>query len=183
MSDVGKNTSTASRYNEGKPRAHLLPVLAHLAESVLYGNKGTEELVRIVALCRIILVPDDSSDVPVRSADAAVHIRHLAGVIIERDTRQSRYDAECRVWEMGLHKYGRYNWMRLWGEDTVWTVMDSALRHILSYQSGEVVDSESGLHHMAHVRCNMAMLIEHYERTTGAISDLILSSTTVGGDL
>lgn len=69
--------------------------------------------------------------------------------------------AEAMVWQMGERKYGRHNWEKLWGKDTPQVAMASALRHIFAYLSGEEYDQESGLHHLAHVRCNCAMGIRH----------------------
>lgn len=70
-------------------------------------------------------------------------------------------EAEARVWTKGMEKYGRRNWEKLWGEDTVEVACASALRHIYSILKGEHIDSETGEPHAAHVRCNMAMLIRH----------------------
>lgn len=71
---------------------------------------------------------------------------------------------ECRVWEAGAKKYSRNNWKKLWGEDTVNVVMASAMRHMCSILDGERDDPETGLPHAAHVRCNMAMLLEYYKK-------------------
>lgn len=70
-------------------------------------------------------------------------------------------EAEARVWMMGERKYGRSNWTKLWGDDTPQVAMASALRHIFAYLNGEEYDPESGIHHLAHVRCNCAMGIRH----------------------
>lgn len=70
-------------------------------------------------------------------------------------------EAEARVWMAGEKKYGRTNWEKLWGEDTPRIAMASALRHIFAYMSGEEYDKETGIHHLAHVRCNCAMGIRH----------------------
>ena len=74
------------------------------------------------------------------------------------------YDAEieeARVWMMGEEKYGRNNWEKLWGEDTVDLCLACSLRHINAMKRGELIDNESGLPHAAHVRCNMAMIIRY----------------------
>ena len=68
---------------------------------------------------------------------------------------------EAKVWMQGEQKYGRDNWKSLWGEDTVSLCVACALRHTLSILDGELVDQESGLPHAAHVRCNMAMILEY----------------------
>lgn len=71
--------------------------------------------------------------------------------------------AEARVWMGGEKKYGRSNWRKLWGNKTIDVAMASALRHMFAILDGETNDPESGEYHAAHVRCNMAMLIEFYE--------------------
>ncbi len=73
-------------------------------------------------------------------------------------------EAECRVWMGGEKKYGRSNWKKLWGENTVNVAMASLLRHSFAILNGEVTDKESGEYHAAHIRANAAMLIEYYER-------------------
>lgn len=42
-------------------------------------------------------------------------------------------------------------------------VADSLLRHILAWLTGEDFDAESGLHHLKHVACNVAFLLEFLE--------------------
>lgn len=68
---------------------------------------------------------------------------------------------EARVWQAGMAKYGKYNWEKLWDLDTPEVAMASALRHIFAYLDGEEFDPETGLHHLAHVRCNCAMGIRY----------------------
>ena len=72
-------------------------------------------------------------------------------------------EAEARVWMQGEAKYSRGNWEKLWGDNTVNVVMASMLRHAFAIQKGETLDPESGEYHAAHIRCNAAMLIRHYE--------------------
>ena len=74
------------------------------------------------------------------------------------------WDAEIQealVWMMGEEKYGRNNWEKLWGDDTMDVCLASAMRHINYMKQGEMIDQESGLPHAAHVRCNMAMIIRY----------------------
>lgn len=77
----------------------------------------------------------------------------------------SACEHEARVWMFGAKKYGRSNWKKLWGDDTITTAMDSLLRHSFAILNGESVDPESGEYHAAHIRCNAAMIIEHEENT------------------
>lgn len=74
-------------------------------------------------------------------------------------------EIEAKVWMMGAEKYGRDNWYKLWGDDTITVVMQSMLRHVFAIQRGELLDPESGIHHGAHIRANAAMLIRHYNNT------------------
>lgn len=69
--------------------------------------------------------------------------------------------AEAEVWQAGERKYGRRNWEKLWGDDTVNVAMASLLRHAFAILEGEDRDSETGLLHAAHIRCNAAMLIRY----------------------
>ena len=70
--------------------------------------------------------------------------------------------AEAEVWAKGAEKYGRGNWEKLWGKDTVSVVLASLLRHATAIQDGEINDPETGLQHAAHIRSNAAMLIRYF---------------------
>jgi hypothetical protein len=70
---------------------------------------------------------------------------------------------EVKVWEKGMEKYGRNNWQKFYGDDTVLTVMDSLLRHCMAILEGETYDKETGLYHAAHIRCNAAIIIHYLE--------------------
>ena len=64
----------------------------------------------------------------------------------------------------GAIKYERDNWRRGFN----WTsIIDSLQRHLDQFKIGEDFDQESKLHHMAHVACNVAFLIEHIEQGLG----------------
>ena len=65
------------------------------------------------------------------------------------------------VFEFGAQKYDRNNWKK--GLDTN-EIMDSLLRHLISYANGEVLDPESGLPHIDHVTCNAVFLATFGER-------------------
>lgn len=68
----------------------------------------------------------------------------------------STLEDEARVWMYGKEKYAAWNWVK--GQQ--WSVpYASLMRHLSSWQRGEDVDPESGLPHLAHVACNVRMLI------------------------
>ena len=94
--------------------------------------------------------------------------RHNEGKVDHTTHYIPALEAEARVWMKSREKYpdradGTPNWHALWGDDTTKVACASALRHIFAILGGEVLDKESGEHHAAHVRCNMAMLIKHWE--------------------
>ncbi len=74
---------------------------------------------------------------------------------------------EALVWMFGAKKYSRDNWRK--GLSFL-SVCDSILRHINAYIGGETNDPESGLPHLAHIRCNTSMLLE-FENTHKDLDD------------
>ena len=79
----------------------------------------------------------------------------------------SALNEEARVLMMGVEKYGKGNWRK----GMAWSrLIDASLRHLTAYYGGEDIDPESGLSHLAHVRCNMAFLIE-YQNTHQDLDD------------
>lgn len=73
--------------------------------------------------------------------------------------------AEAKVWMAGEQEYGRNNWEKLWGDDTIQCVMASLLRHSFAILQGEYYDSESKEQHAAHIRANAAMIIRYVNQT------------------
>lgn len=58
---------------------------------------------------------------------------------------------------LGAKKYGRYNYKS--GMESH-RLVAAALRHILAWEQGEDLDTESGASHLGHARCCLGMLIE-----------------------
>jgi hypothetical protein len=65
-------------------------------------------------------------------------------------------EAEAKALMFGEKKYGRYSYTM--GFDSH-RLVAAAMRHIVAYQDGEDLDSESGLSHLAHAKACLAMMI------------------------
>lgn len=65
---------------------------------------------------------------------------------------------EARVLDFGRQKYDAHNWRK----GMQWSrLLDAALRHITSFNSGEDKDPETGLSHLAHARCCLGFLLDY----------------------
>jgi hypothetical protein len=63
-----------------------------------------------------------------------------------------------RVFVLGAKKYGPYNWR---GEKVSYsTYYNAAHRHLAMSLDGENLDPESGVSHLAHVMCCMAIIVD-----------------------
>lgn len=63
-----------------------------------------------------------------------------------------------RVLTYGAKKYSPDNWKRV--PDLQKRYFDALQRHIYAYQSGETLDPESGLHHLAHASCCINFMLQ-----------------------
>lgn len=61
----------------------------------------------------------------------------------------------AKVLQFGRSKYYEGSWRNVSPKD----LLDAALRHIYTYQTGEEYDTESGLHHLSHAACNLLFLL------------------------
>jgi hypothetical protein len=66
-----------------------------------------------------------------------------------------------KVLTMGAEKYAPENWRKV--ENAKDRYYAALMRHIKAYRSGELVDGESGLSHLAHAACNIMFLYELQE--------------------
>lgn len=73
------------------------------------------------------------------------------------------------VLEKSRQKYPRGNWEK--GNDYS-VPYDSMMRHLLAWQSGESIDKESGLSHLAHAALNL-MMLHYYEENYPEFDDRI----------
>lgn len=65
-----------------------------------------------------------------------------------------------RVLEFGCKKYDRNNWMHLKQD----RVLKAIMRHVNAISDGEMVDSETGLHHIYHVLCEAMFYAYHVQK-------------------
>ena len=56
----------------------------------------------------------------------------------------------------GADKYGDHNWQELAGGRERYFA--AALRHLLAWKEGELLDPDSGLKHLGHAICNLVFL-------------------------
>lgn len=64
----------------------------------------------------------------------------------------------AKVFGVGAIKYGRYNYK----DGMSWTrLIGAAHRHLGAFNSGEDLDSESSLSHIAHLGCCVIMLLDY----------------------
>lgn len=59
---------------------------------------------------------------------------------------------EAKVLAFGAKKYAAWNWENGLPHSRT---LGAALRHITAYLSGETYDSETGINHLAHARCEL----------------------------
>lgn len=65
-----------------------------------------------------------------------------------------------KVLEFGAKKYGANSWQKV--DNAQERYFNAAMRHLLAWQSGELVDDESGLPHLAHAQCCL-MFMMHFD--------------------
>lgn len=72
--------------------------------------------------------------------------------------------AEAEVLAFGAQKYDAHNWRK----GMRWSRLgDAAMRHLLAWLDGEDNDPETGLPHLAHLRCCSGFLLEYAQSGAG----------------
>lgn len=64
----------------------------------------------------------------------------------------------AKIFTYGCKKYGAHNWRAGLAHSRL---ISAAMRHLCAYNSGEDIDPESGLPHIAHAAANLLMLCEY----------------------
>jgi len=67
--------------------------------------------------------------------------------------------ATVDVLTFGAQKYERDNWKKV--PDSKRRYFDALQRHVWAWKEGEVLDPETGMHHLAHAMCCLMFLYEH----------------------
>lgn len=67
-------------------------------------------------------------------------------------------DEIAKVLEFGARKYAPDNWRKV--EGWRWRYLGATFRHLAAWATGERLDSESGLHHLAHAGCCVLFLLD-----------------------
>jgi len=68
-------------------------------------------------------------------------------------------DETVKVLTFGAQKYERDNWKKV--PDSKRRYYDALQRHLWAWKRGEIIDPESGIHHLAHAMCCLMFLYEH----------------------
>lgn len=77
-------------------------------------------------------------------------------------------EQEAKVLDFGARKYDAWNWSK---GIKYSRVLSALMRHAFAYADGESQDPETGLSHMAHVRCCAGFLLD-YELNHPEMNDL-----------
>ena len=73
----------------------------------------------------------------------------------------------AKVLTFGANRYGDYNWQKGIKYSRILAAIG---RHWFKYMSGESIDPESGLSHIAHIMCNCLFLL-HFEKYQPTLDD------------
>ena len=63
-----------------------------------------------------------------------------------------------KVLTLGAEKYDKYNWQKV--PDAQTRYFDALQRHLWDWKSGDQLDPETGINHLAHAACNILFLLE-----------------------
>ena len=135
---------TGARYNSDKARLEYIPA------RVLYDlNTHSDYSEALSTLQRIAKFEETQDDFYLFAA-----LRDICYF------RSNGLKEIAEVFHYGTKKYAPWNWAK----GMPWTVpMACIKRHLMACLDGEVLDHESALPHLAHVGCNVIMLL-HYIR-------------------
>ena len=74
----------------------------------------------------------------------------------------------ARVYGFGAEKYSPNNWRKGYA----WSLsLDALYRHIVAFETGEDIDPESGLHHLAHAGFHILALLTYVQEGQYLLDD------------
>lgn len=150
-----KEMGSGARKSEGKPdygliySPHLIQVLSHDIKTFDTQKAFLEAMGRF----QLYAKKEDITEA-----------YHYAIQLVDADFNYSELDDVAKVFTYGTKKYNAFNWMT----GMPWSVCIGCIhRHFLKhYAQGELLDDESGESHIAHIICNLQMLlfyVDHYQ--------------------
>ena len=106
---------------------------------------------------------------PNESCPKCKETKLAAGIGTKFDSGKLRYSlippaatkALAEVLTFGAQKYAANSWQNVPNAEERY--LDALMRHLEAYRSGEIIDPDSNLPHMAHILCNAAFLM-HFEQ-------------------
>lgn len=105
-----------------------------------------------------------SKDIPDDTATGEGGLRFNVGKPNPLFIPKIAHEIEEQAWEVGAAKYGWYNWEK----GMKWSIPLGCLRrHARALSDGEWLDPETGVSHVALIRCNATMLAYYYYYDVG----------------
>lgn len=102
--------------------------------------------------------------------------RHNEGKVQTREVYPDYIMGIGDVLTASRAKYDHFNWCK---PTKLSTPYESAMRHLMAFQSGEDYDSESGKHHLLHVATNIMFMYYHNTVNKEESDDRFFKKTNV----
>lgn len=142
------------------------------------GDRGTDDNVRLVA--EAPYHPGYESAVPMykdmieQTAKQSTGRKFDGGKLEYGLLPPLALEETVKVLTFGAQKYARDNWQIV--PDAKRRYFDAIQRHMWAWKQGEILDPESGIHHLAHAMCGLMFLYEHdimYSLNNGEVNETI----------
>ncbi|WP_285401056.1 dATP/dGTP diphosphohydrolase domain-containing protein [Luteibacter sp. ME-Dv--P-043b] len=148
IGDVNSDArGSGARFNTGKPPFELLPL-----RTIMRGDSERHS----GHPARLVLDYLGDWQAGYGEDHSNLHYALDAACDVERTFELSDLADAAHVFDYGRRKYAEWNWAK----GMSWSIpLACAVRHCLAALSGEETDPESGQPHMAHVKCNIIMLM------------------------
>ena len=154
--------SGGTKYDAGKLRYSLIPCFAYdLITDNWYGLHLEDVHTEGLRSCLIAFWAGRDIRTLMRAGETAIRLLNpksgdactgeVASLLVQ-------------IMEMGAEKYGDENWLKgmNWSRS-----FSAAMRHLEAHDSGQLIDDESGLPHLAHALTNILFLITYEQKGIG----------------